>query len=201
MLTKKDIAGMIAVISATYKNAFNEASDKTLGIVVNVWFNALKDYDQKLVQYAFGEVLKERTFQPTLADITLKINELQEATMDSPEELWNEFRKILKYTNRNAGSLNFINAIELNGKSQAQIARENIEQAYANASQEIKDYCMNWQEMVQVGKQLYDYEDAVFLKARFLKAIPRLRNRAKILREINEKCLISSTKKLLEEKE
>ena len=180
-LTMQDITEMIKLISATYPYAFKDIkSNDDRQRVKDLWFAILSEYPKELVIKGLHEAMKIEKVNIVPANIIEQIEKIENAFGKSDQQLWAEFRKILKRANNCAYKLKFT-AVEGNGKTQGENAQEELQRLYDGLPPELQRYCGNISGLKYLS-ELND-EELEFEKARFLKDIGKKKAEIKIQQE------------------
>lgn len=178
-LTMQDITEMIKLISATYPYAFKDIrTPEDRQRVKDLWFALFQDYPRELVIKGFHEALKVEKVNIVPAAIIEQIEKLRSAFGKSEQEIWAEFKRALAKVDGLAYRLKF-NAVEDNGKTQGENAREEIQKIYDNLPPELKRYCGSVNGLIGLS-QIGDSDLELYEKGRFMKSIERIRESIKI---------------------
>lgn len=177
-MTKKSVVEMITRIKAVYPYTFKNATQEELKLAVDTWQEALSDYPEDLVQYAFKEAIKVCKMPPTIADVIEQIERVQGARDKSDGELWNEYLNLIYLAKDLTGRFHYA-AIE-NGKTQGERAREEVQAAFEGADERIKDFIGSVGNLVDVCKT----DDLRQEKERFYWGIKNCRKRVRAKAEI-----------------
>lgn len=179
-LTKKDVIGMIAMMKSNYPYAYKQQSKEETNMLVNTWCAIFCKYPREIVQSAFYKSLEICKMPPTIADLTEIINLYKQATEKSENDLWSELRTAVYKTDDCVYRFRF-NAIQPNGKTQGENARDEFDEIWNNLSPELKEYLSNKNTLIELSRQ----ENLEYEKARFIKILPIVRNRIKVKSETN----------------
>lgn len=175
-LTKKDLLQYITTIRINFDNAYKTQGDEELVILVNSWYECLKDYPKEVCDKAVLMALKHAKFAPRLGDIVDYIEKMEETTEKTVIELWEELETARENVIYRMGFFGF-NFIEENGLSQEQNAYKEIERIYEGLSAEIKQYVTSVNALIQISNS--SDEQFSFEKGRFMKTMPLLKERKK----------------------
>lgn len=199
-LTKKDVVSIVGLIKTNYARDFRDSTKESLLAMIDSWFCSLARFDKEVVVAAFQRVLENCKYPPTLADIMEQIREIKKATESTETELWAELNKVLKEVDSCVYRFAY-NAVDPNGLTQGQNARNRVNEIWEQLPPVLKEYCGDKNGLISLSK--LDYEELGFEKGRFLKMIPTLKGRIEVKETINPKVLqiVSSQTKLLTELE
>lgn len=178
MATINKITDLIAAIKTIYPYYAKETDVETL---VNTWNLLLKDYNDKAVDFALLKCLQTCKMPPTPADIIEQLNEMEQANGVSVEELWARFVKALRQTEKQMYYFNHT-FIEESGLTQGQIAKNKVEEIWAQLPEELKNYVGSKGELMRIARD-YSDEDLKFERNRFFKTIPTIKKRQNLLLE------------------
>lgn len=198
-LTKKDVISMIGLIKVNYPYAYKDVSKEEMQMLQETWFRSFSKYPKEVVGLAFQKALETCKMPPTIADLIEHIQSLQEALEPTESELWSELLTALHLGARELYYTKY--PIWENGQPIDHNVR--FENIYNNLSPLLKNYCgdiAGFQRMTSLND-----EQLTFEKGRFLKTLPTLKSRVKILSEINPNVLMlvggNNTKLLKDKKE
>ncbi len=177
-MTKKSVVEMITRIKAVYPYTFKNATQEELELAVDTWQEALSDYPEDLVQYAFKEAIKACKMPPTIADVIEQIEKVQGARDKSDGELWTEYLNLIYLAKDLAGRFHYTAKEE--GKTQGERAREELQAAFEGADERIKDFIGSVGNLIDVCKT----DDLRQEKERFYFGIKNCRKRIKAKAEI-----------------
>ena len=175
-LTPQDVLKYITTIRINFENAYKTQTDEEREILIKSWYAILKDYPKEVCDVAVINAIKNAEFAPRIGTIVKEIEKMREAYEKSDAELWAELRGVFREVEKCAYSFRF-NAIAPNGKTQGDNARERVEEIFNGLSPELKDYCRNSRGLIDIS-QLSE-NDIQFEKARFLRVMPTIKERAK----------------------
>lgn len=172
MATQNKITEMIAAIKTIYPYYAKEAN---VAALVKTWAALLKDFPDTAVDAAFYKCLQTCKMPPTPADVIENLRALQEATEPTDEELWNSLIIALRETERYRYYFRFT-AIEANGKTQGENARQKAKEIWLALPERLKAYIGSEGELTRMAENYTD-EELKFEKTRFLKAMPTIKRR------------------------
>lgn len=151
------------------------ATDTNVETLARTWKLLLKDYPDKAVEIAFYKCLQTCKKPPTPADVIEALNAMIDSTEPTEEELWDCFTKALKQTEKEAYCFNFTFRGP-DGKTQGEVARENVQKIWDNLPEKIKRYIGSKNELIRMARN-YTADELKFEKGRFLKAMPTIKAR------------------------
>jgi hypothetical protein len=128
---------------------------------------------------------------PTPADVLEEVQNLRKANEPSDEELWGVFIKCLPKVSELRYMFRFT-AIQPNGKTQGQNARDKVEKIWQELPDKLKQYVGSKGELMRLAE--YSEDELKYEKNRFMKSMPVIQQR----QEYAE--LISGTNLMLENK-
>jgi hypothetical protein len=176
--TKSEIVKIITAIKVQCPEAIPYKTSDELDMVVNTWFEVFKAYPKEVVWVATTNALKSTVFQKQnwLGAIYKEIENLQIAYEKSETELWAELTGVLREVHRNYYAFRF-NAMDANGKTQGDNARDRVEAIFNGLSPELKEYCRNQRGLIEIAE--YDAEKLSFERGRFMRDISNIKTRVK----------------------
>ena len=180
-LTKSDIYSILGVIKANYSYAYKDATKDTMLLLVDTWFQSLKEYPKEVVGQAVQLALEVYKTPPSLADIHEQINKMQEIVEPSINDLWAELYKTLS---RISGLSTMLrnNLIEDNGKTQGANARDKINEIYSNLSPILQGYVCNVSMLIVLSHKTD--EELNYEKNMFYKLVPQLKEKLRLKSKI-----------------
>lgn len=179
-ITAQDINKYITTIRINFENSYKAQTDEEREILIRSWYAILKDYPKEIVDNAVLQALKHAKYAPRIGDIVEQIERMRTAYEKSDGELWAELRGVLREVAKCAYAFRF-NAIDDNGKTQGDNARDRVEEIFNGLSAELKDYCRNSRGLIDIAQM--DDSDMQYEKARFLRVMPTLKERARVRQE------------------
>jgi uncharacterized protein YhaN len=183
-LTLEDVVKYVTMIRINFENAYKAQSDEEREMLYMSWFAILKDYPKEVCDKAVINAIKNAEFAPRIGSIVKEIERMREAYEKSETELWAELSNVLREVNACRSRFN-ATFIEENGRSQGDNARIRLKEIFDELSPELKEYCRNADGLLEIAK--IETADLQFEKARFLKMIPTLKERAKTRQETSDK--------------
>jgi len=178
ILTKVEVAKMIRTIRSIYPNYNNNMSKDEAEIVADVWLYGLKEYPKAVIIQAFYNMIKTCKSTPTFAHLIEQIELIQDAGASSSFELEKQLKTAISEATRLFGMFNNTGVDYGETKSQAEIARENLNTLFENLHPVIKAYAVNVNGLLELGDNDWKFE-----RNRFLEAIPYLKSRIKIQKQ------------------
>lgn len=178
-ITKIEIVKIIAAIKIQCPEALPYKNEAESDILVDMWFDILKDYPKEVVWAAVRKALRNTVFQKQnwIGAICQEIEQMQVAFEKSDLELWTELTGVLHEVHRNYYAFRF-NAIEDNGKTQGDIARERVAAIFEGLSPELKEYCRTQRGLIEIAE--YTDEQLSYERGRFMKTIPQIKTRERV---------------------
>lgn len=185
-LTKKDIVGMVGIIKANYTYAYKDVAKEDMLMLIETWFTSLARYEKEIVSVAFQRAVESCKMPPTLADILQQVKTIKLATEPTETELWEQLTKTLKNVDRCVYMFRF-NAIEVNGLTQGENAKNEFKAIWQKLPPILKEYCGNENGLINLSK--LNNDELGFEKGRFLKILPTLKTRLEIRETVNPSIL------------
>ena len=171
-LQKTDIPKLIMLIRVNFENAYNFKSEDEAKLFVMYWYSCLKDYPREVVYAAFNNAIRGSEFAPKIANIIAEAEKLVNAGNKTDDELWAELCDI-RWEAYNAWQ--YCNQM-YNEETRKEGLRR-IQNVWDDLSLEIRAYVVNKSGLAEIGGM--DIEKLQYEKARFLKAMPRIRETLK----------------------
>lgn len=196
-ITLQDINKYITTIRIEYPNAFpiqakNEAERAELYRMLCVsWFKQLEQYPKEIcdtaVMNALGNARDGK--YPRIGDVKYQVERIEEACQKSDNELWAELQSVLWEVEHNVGLYRY--------EANEEKARKRNREIFESLSPEIKEYCQNVGGLTDIA--LCDMDKLGFERGRFVKAIPQIRERAKVRATLPEavKSLVTGERLLI----
>lgn len=183
-ITPADCNKYITTIRINFENAYKTQTDEEREILIKSWYAILKDYPKEICDKAVLQAIKHAEYAPRIGTIVKEIERMREAYEKSDAELWAELRGVLREVEKCAYSFRF-NAIDDNGKTQGDNARDRVEEIFNGLSIELKDYCRNSRGLIDVA-QMSENELTLYERPRFMRVIPTIKERARTRQETPE---------------
>lgn len=198
MIDRETIIGYLARINMHYEKAFQGLSKQEKEVLISDWLECLKEYPKELVDVAFMNCIKRSEFMPRIATIITEIEKMTGTTEKSAEKLWVEFENAVESAAYEVYKLKFT-YIEADGKTTGDNARERIKAVYDGMNEMLKEYVGGVDGFI--GYTELDIEGMSFEKGRFIKAVPRIKERIKVERSMPEnlKQLVGGMALMIEE--
>lgn len=175
-LTIEDVNKYLTMIRINFENSYKAQNDEERILLLQSWYAILKDYPKEVCDKAVIEAIKHAKFAPRIGDVVEQIEKMQVAYEKTDMELWAELTGVLREIRYCAYSFRFT-AIQPNGKTQGENARDRVREIYKNFSPELKEYVRNENNLLEIAdltESQLSYE-----KGRFLKTLPQIKERAK----------------------
>lgn len=183
-ITAQDINKYITTIRINFENAYKTQTDEERQILIKSWYAILKDYPKEIVDKAVLQAIKHAEYAPRIGTIVKEIERMREAYEKSDAELWAELRSVLREVEKCAYSFRF-NAMDANGKTQGDNARDRVEEIFNGLSPELKDYCRNSRGLIDIA-QMSEKDITLYERPRFMRVIPTIKERARTRQETGE---------------
>lgn len=178
MIDKSDIAKVIQVIRINYDNKAYNLSAEELSMLIDFWYDSLKEYPKELVLEATKRAIQSSEFAPKIATILSEIEKLLCANDPSDTELWDKIIKTLPIV------IGLRKKTEYYGTEYygdyARVDKE-IEDIFNELPAECKSYFVDKLNLIALAYHWYNEEDEIVSieKSRFFKMIANLRQRTK----------------------
>ena len=180
MATEKKIIETIGTISTVFPYYTKDKSKEEIKVLVNIWSLMLKNYDDKEVNNAVMLALRECKMPPAPADIIEKADMLRNP--QTKEEIWDLIVKAL-YKGADLIDCFHFTAIDKNGKTQGENARNRCEKVYNSLPDIAKSYMGSYGRFLEMSR--YSDNSLNFERTRFLKSANDIQ------RQINIKTVLS----------
>lgn len=164
-LTPAQVANYIIKIKLNFENAYVTSNDTERALLIESWYEALREYPKEICDKAFNNALKKAKFAPRLGDITEEINILLSADAPSDEQLWAELSAVLSKVYEISRYLVY--------PQHSTWASRKIVEVYGSLHDELKLYVVNTSQLVELAEM--SYESLQYERARFFKQIAQLR--------------------------
>lgn len=172
MASQKAIAEIIATIKTIFPYYEKNIDAKS---IAKIWSTVLKDYSDEEVNNALLECMKECTYPPAPADLVRHIRRSQAAALPSAEELWGIYHDMLVKGSRLYSCFNYT-AMDDNGKTQGQNARQKAEKLWQEAPEDIRRYIGSHGEFIRrAGDFYYNNGDLGYEHRSFIRTISQKR--------------------------
>ena len=171
MASKKKLIEMIMSIKAIYPYY---AKDSDIELTVKTWNILLKNIPDDVTEIAFYKALQTCKMPPTPADVLEEVKGLQKAIEPTDEELWGVFLKVLPKVCELRYMFRFT-AIQENGKTQGENARDKVEKIWQDLPDKLKQYVGSKGELMRLAE--YTDDELKYEKNRFMKSMPTIHKR------------------------
>lgn len=168
-LEKTDIHKILVLIRANFENSYNFKTEEEARLLVEFWYDSLKQYPKEIVYQAVYSAIKSSEFAPKIATILNEIRTLTSLNEKTDIELWAELDDKLYEVYETAQYLRY--------PQHFNEADKKLNEIYATLADEIKLFVVNVSALIEIAAM--DSESKKFEKARFLKTMPSLREHAK----------------------
>lgn len=168
-LKKTDIHKLLVLIRANFENSYNFKTEEEARLLIEFWYDSLKQYPKEVVYQAIGNAIKHSEFAPKIANVLNEINSLNSLNEKTDIELWAELDNILYEVYDTAQYLRYPQHFDE--------ADKKLNEIYNTLSGEIKLFVVNVSTLIEIANM--DSESRKFEKARFLKTLPSLKEHAK----------------------
>lgn len=167
-LQKTDIPKLLMLIRVNFDNAYNFKTEEEAKLLVESWYEYLKDYPKEVVQGAVNNAIRGSEFAPKIKNILDEVEKLMTANKKTDEELWAELCDVRweAYRAMQYCKTEYPEATQREGQIRLQTVWDGL-------SAEIRAYVVNMSGLADIGGM--DREALQYEKARFLKAMPRIR--------------------------
>lgn len=181
-LKKTDVLDYITVIRLNFDGAYKTTEKDEFERLIQSWYNILKAYPKEVCDKAVESALKTSEFTPRIGTIVKEIEKICAAQEKSSETLWAEVISVLYKVNEELWRVRFT-AIESNGKSQGDNAKERIYATFNSLPLELREYLQNTGALITLAQM--DEKSLAFEKNSFIKALPNIKNRLRIRAELS----------------
>lgn len=171
-LQKTDIPKLLMLIRVNFDNAYNFKTEEEAKLLVESWYEYLKDYPKEVVQGAVNNAIRGSEFAPKIKNILDEADKLINAGKKTDEELWAELCDV-RWEAYHAMQY----CKNVYPKSTQQEGQSRLNEVWHGLSPEIRAYVVNTTGLADIGGM--DRETLQYEKSRFLKAMPRIRETLK----------------------
>lgn len=186
-LTEQDALKMITVIRENYQGAYNLESEDEIRLILQTWVECFEGYDREAVAVAFKEAIKNCRYAPTIADIISILRDYEQSGEASDNDLWSMLDRAIYDTATLVGRFEYT-AIPMGSTlTQGEMARREFYDMYEGLDPLIKDFLSSPQQLIHLSN--LTLEQIGYEKSRFFKALPNLRQRARVRNETNPEIL------------
>lgn len=175
---------MITEINVNFRYTYKNMTKQDMQIMTARWYDCLKSYSDEEVEGAFRTALCRSSMPPTIADIIGIIDRQKRLSEPSDMALWSEIKQAVRKIQRTVHDKDygFRQLYELKGIAQ------DLDDIYCNLREDIRAY-IDFDSFCAFGA--YTDEQLQFERARFLKAIPEMRE------AMRDKRMIEQTKPMI----
>lgn len=199
-ITRTEIVKIITAIKMQCQDALPYRNESEFDILVDMWFEILKEYQKDIVWLAVKNALKNTVYQRQnwIGAICQEIEKMRDACAKSDTDLWADIVAVLPVVENSSYKFNYT-AIEENGKEQGENEKERVREIYNNLPVEIKSYLGSVSRLVEISR--LDSERINIEKGRFLKVMPQIKETMKTRAQIESVAgLLPSVRVLLIDK-
>lgn len=164
-LTKNDVIKIIELIRVNYDNAYSGLSKDETVLLVDFWYESLKDYHKDIVFLCTKNAISACDYAPRLANIVKEIHRIQEAGSATTEQLWAELNGVLSKVYQISRYLPY--------SQYSQWTQKELDAIYNSLSEDVKLFVVNRSTLIEISEM--SEESLQFERARFFKQMPLLR--------------------------
>jgi hypothetical protein len=182
-ITEQDIVEYITMIRLYYPKAYPLSTDaeqrkKEISALLRSFALMLSEYPKEVCDVAVVNAIKNFNYgdYPKPADIIREIEKMRSAYEKTDGELWAELTGVLREVESCVYRFRF-NAIDYNGQTQGDNARQRVEDIFNGLSPELKEYCGNQRGLVNIAQ--IPSNELQYEKGRFMRIIPTVKERAR----------------------
>ena len=199
-ITAQDILKYITMIRVNFPpDAYSFVNAKDLdkylttgeetdtSILIKSWLAILKGYPRELCNNAVINAIKNFEYgkYPKINDILKEIERMREAYEKSDAELWAELSTAIREVGRWYSRFNETFTISADSNvTQGDYAREQVAKIFNELSPELKEYCRSQRGLIDLSE--IPTKDFQFEKARFLRVMPTIKERARVRQQTGE---------------
>jgi hypothetical protein len=176
-LTKDHILQYITTIRLNYENAFKVQSDDERVMLINSWFAILKEYPKEVVDLAVINALRNSEFPPRIGTITKEIERLRSISEPDATALWDTLHRKLSKIGEISSMLKSTYIPLGETKTQGQMAQEALDKFWNELDPMIRGYYPSTHALMELANM--DYEQLEFEKGRFLRDVPKLKDKSR----------------------
>lgn len=177
-MQKATAVRLIEEIHVNFRYTYKGMSKEEIQLMTARWYDCLRGYSDEEVESAFRTALCRNSMPTTIADIIGIIDRQKRLSEPSDMVLWSELRNALSESQHLRKCYGIIRAADV-FNAQMQEKREN----YENLSEPVKAY-LDFNSFCELCG--YTDEQLQFERARFLKAIPEIREALRDKRTIEQ---------------
>lgn len=164
-LKRQDIITYRLKIHLNFENAYSVKNDEELDLLIESWFDNLKEYPKEICDQAVNNALKKAKFAPRLGDITEEIENILNANSKTDEELWAELVSTLPRVYEISRYLGY--------SHYSAWAQSKLLEVFNSLDQILQTYLVNVSTLVELSE--LEEDSLKYEKARFYKQSPNLR--------------------------
>ena len=198
MIDKGEIVKIITAIKIQCPEGLQAKTQEELSLLVNLWYESLKEYPKEVVWTGVRNALKNTVYQKQnwLGAICVEIKKIADSFDRNGVELWEELRRVLFRISDDV-FLAYSNAtfVEENGKQQRHNAYDRIVEVYNAMEELLKKYVCTVGRLIQLSRM--EERDLEIERARFLKAIPEMIEKDKVQKSLPKNILQMASKNSL----
>ena len=166
-LKRQDIVTYILKIRLNFENAYPTSNDDEFDLLVESWFDILKEYPKEICDQAVNYALKKAKFAPRLGNVSEEIELILNDGTKSDEELWAELVAILPKV---------YEVSRYSPYSQYSAwAQAKLNEIFNSLDPALQSYVVNTSTLVELSELTSD--ELKYEKARFFKQAPTMRKR------------------------
>lgn len=180
-MTQKEVAEMLAKVKTVYSYAYRDMTKEDKEALLDTWYMLFRDYEKSLVFHAFASALHVCKMPITPADIFEQILKIENTAQKGEEELWDEFMVAARKAEDIAYHFRFTAILPGDSITQGERARLQADEFFKELPEEIKEFCNSFAQLATFGAVSCD-ELTQFVRPNFMRRIPQLRERAKIIK-------------------
>lgn len=166
-ITRQNIIIYITKIRLNFDNAYNVSCEEEFDLLVESWYDALKEYPKDVCDNAVNEALKKAKFAPRLGNITEEIEKILSSNDKTDEELWVELTSVLGRVYEISRYLKYPQYVVW--------AKQKIKEIYDKLDKRLQLYLVNHNALIELSE--LSAENMPFEKTRFFKQIPTVRKK------------------------
>lgn len=170
---------LIEEIHVNFRYTYKDMSSKDMQIMIARWYDCLRGYSDEAVEGAFRTALCRSSMPPTIADIIGTIERQERLKEPSDMALWSELKEAIEKIKKKVWDIRygFVHLFEMKD------TMNEPKYVYDNLREDIRSY-IDFDSFCAFGA--YTDEQLQFERARFLKAIPEIRQALRDKRTIEE---------------
>ena len=166
-LTRQNIIIYITKIRLNFENAYNVSCDEEFDLLVESWYDVLKEYPKEVCDKALNQALKKAKFAPRLGNVTEEIEKIMSSNDKTDEELWAELTSVLGKVYEVSRYLQYPQYVAW--------ADNRLKEIYNNLDKNLQLYLVGYKALIELSE--ISAENMQFEKTRFFKQIPTVRKK------------------------